>query len=263
MRALSITAFCRQNDLNRDEIKEWLIANGFLLDLYHATEKGKNAGISSAVTRDGNRYLVYNEQAQAVILENCAKETEEPGLDYGAFPKLRLGNFVILDTETTGLGRDDEVVELGIIDSEGKILYQSLFLPQKQIHWAASKVNGLTNEDLADAPLFQDEWENIKRAVGNKIIVGHNISFDKKLITQTLQRYGLNTGEAARLFRNCRDSVTIAREHIYAENYRLETLCMKLGLADGQKHRACDDCLMVLRLLEAIERGNTGLEEPW
>lgn len=254
MNKVSLSTFCRENGLVRDEVKEWLIENGYLVDIYHATELGKNIGISTAMTRDGNPYLVYNGQAQDILREGFVKAQDESGQECAAFPRLRLKEFVILDTETTGLRGDDEVVELGMIDSKGNILYQSLFRPQKQIHYAASKVNGLFNKDLVDEPLFKDEWENIKNAIGSRIIIGHNIAFDKTMIMQTLARYDMNDNEAKRMFRNCRDSMVIARQHLSAENYRLETLCRTLGIVDEQKHRACDDCLMVLRLLEAIEQ---------
>ena len=46
MNKVSLSTFCRENGLVRDEVKEWLIENGYLVDIYHATEQGKNIGIS-------------------------------------------------------------------------------------------------------------------------------------------------------------------------------------------------------------------------
>ena len=46
----------------------------------------------------------------------------------GRFKKLLIpDDALILDTETTGIGIDDEVVELAILDLSGRCLYESLF----------------------------------------------------------------------------------------------------------------------------------------
>lgn len=108
------------------------------------------------------------------------------------FTKLNIpDDFIMLDTETTGLENDDEVVELGIIDARGNELYSCTFRPEKAVNPEAAKVSGLTNEKLADSPLFRDEWPKIKAVIADHPVIAHNIDFDSRLLAQTARKYGL------------------------------------------------------------------------
>ena len=69
-----------------------------------------------------------------------------------SIPELKDIDFVVLDTETTGTGMDDEITELGIIDSNGKEVYRSLFNVRKQIPHFVQEINGITNAKLIGKP---------------------------------------------------------------------------------------------------------------
>ena len=56
-----------------------------------------------------------------------------------------------LDTETTGLHNSAEVIELGIVDDDGNVLFDELVRPRGKIDPAAGRVHGITQEMLADA----------------------------------------------------------------------------------------------------------------
>ena len=173
-----------------------------------------------------------------------------------AYSRIKIKDFVILDTETTGLEEDDEIIELSILDSVGKELYHCMFKPEKRIHWQASKLTGITNKVLDKsfmAQRFWNEWENIKRSVGGKRIIAHNVEFDYRLMEQTADRYGVDTCEIDNLFEGCIDSIDIAKAHVISPNYKLLTLCSVLGIQETQRHRASDDCLMILEMLRKIE----------
>lgn len=173
------------------------------------------------------------------------------------FEKLKISNFVILDTETTSTSKDDEVVELSVLSEDGEELYHSFFEPEKEMNIFASKKNGIYTKDLKGKPKFKDEWEKIKRAIDGKTIVGHNIEFDERLIFQTLSRYNLDVLDAQKLFVNSIDSLEIAQKHIKdAPNYKLETLMRMAGINEEEHHRASYDCLHTLCVLQAIETGN-------
>lgn len=170
------------------------------------------------------------------------------------FRVLNISNFVVLDTETTGLYKDDEVIELSVIDELGRELYHSLFKPEKKMGEAALRVTGLDNPMLENEPLFKDEWKNIKQAVGEKKILGHNISYDYRITLATAKRYGINENEVKSLFHDCIDSKEIAKKYLRSRSYKLAYLCKKLGITESQKHRATYDCLQTLQMLRRLER---------
>ena len=91
-------------------------------------------------------------------------------------------NFVIFDTETTGVGPEDEIVELGIIDCRGTVLYDGMFKPSQRMNPAASKVSGITDEMLADKPRFVDEFPGIFAYMfGHNGVVAFNEAFDERM----------------------------------------------------------------------------------
>ena len=71
-------------------------------------------------------------------------------------------NYLIIDTETTGIKKDDEIIELGIVNQNGKKIYHSFFNPYKEINIEAQKINHIKKNMLINKPKFIDEWPKIK-----------------------------------------------------------------------------------------------------
>mgnify|MGYP006445668973 CR=1 FL=1 len=65
-------------------------------------------------------------------------------------------NFVVLDTETTGLDHGDEIVEIAVVDAEGRTLLDERIRPSVPISPEAQAIHGITMESLADAPQWPD-----------------------------------------------------------------------------------------------------------
>ena len=271
---LSLSAICKSLKISRSEVKRWLIKNGYIIDVYTATDKGKELGIEERQKRTGGTKLLYNTKAQEYIKSNASvfsltestitrvtrvssieDEYQTPNLEYMDFNKLGLNysDYLIIDTETTGLKENDEVAELAILDFYGNELYHSLYEPQKDVFWAAAKKTGLSKRKLAGFPKFVDEWKRIVETVNGKKLIAHNAEFDCRLIMQTLDRYGLNKLEGKVLFDGCVDSMELAKKNVHSSSYSLESLCKKFGIVDEQKHRATYDCLMLLKFLRALE----------
>lgn len=105
--------------------------------------------------------------------------------------KVNSDKYVILDTETTGLNDDDQVIQLTIIDLKGKTLINSYFYTDQPVHWAAQKVHNISNKTIKKAPKWTNRWAEIEEILKNKIILAHNKSFDLRLIEQTCDRHNI------------------------------------------------------------------------
>ena len=94
----------------------------------------------------------------------------------------KLTDYVVLDTETTGLSPEkDQVVEIGIITvKNGEITneYTSLIKPTIPISSEATAINGISESDLRDAPQLEDIIPDVVSRIKNQIVVGHNVTFD-------------------------------------------------------------------------------------
>lgn len=94
-------------------------------------------------------------------------------------------NPIFLDTETTGTGHDDVIIEVGIVDMEGKVLYDRLVNPGRHIPEESSAVNEITDEMVKDAMNWKDQWPEIKSILLNHVIGIYNADFDMRLLRQT------------------------------------------------------------------------------
>ena len=99
--------------------------------------------------------------------------------------QIRALDPLYLDTETTGFGPDDVVIEIGIVDAKGDLVFESLVNPNKPIPEESSAINGITDEMVADAPTWKDIWEKVDQVLKNRIVGIYNAEFDLRLLKQT------------------------------------------------------------------------------
>lgn len=96
---------------------------------------------------------------------------------------------MILDTETTGLGEKDVIIQLAAIDIDGNVLVDSLVKPKKRksISKEATEIHGITTRKLQNAPHFADVfYDLIPYLDGKRRFLIYNFDFDTRLIIQTL-----------------------------------------------------------------------------
>jgi DNA polymerase III epsilon subunit-like protein len=82
-----------------------------------------------------------------------------------ALSLLSGGEFVVLDSETTGLGTPIDFVEVGVVSRRGETLFDSLICPSCPIEAGASRVHGHTRESLAQERSFFELYPDILDAL--------------------------------------------------------------------------------------------------
>ncbi len=102
-------------------------------------------------------------------------------------------NWVVLDTETTGLSAQDEIVQIAVLDSDGKTLLDTYVRPTRSIPADATAIHGITDADVQRAPPFPEVYDELKRIITGKTVVIYNAVFDLRLIRQTLQIHGVSS----------------------------------------------------------------------
>jgi DNA polymerase-3 subunit epsilon len=98
---------------------------------------------------------------------------------------LATGAFVILDTETTGLGVDAEICQIAIIDPTGAVLLDTLVKPTRPIPWDAIAIHHITNEMVVDAPLFAVLVPQLRALLDGRAVVIYNAAFDTRMLAQS------------------------------------------------------------------------------
>jgi DNA polymerase III epsilon subunit-like protein len=99
---------------------------------------------------------------------------------------------IYLDTETTGTGLQDEIVEIAVIDHDGIILLDKLIKPKIKIPKEASQIHQITNELVRNAPTWADIWPDLKSVLSNREVAIYNAEFDLRLMRQSSLKYGLS-----------------------------------------------------------------------
>ena len=172
-------------------------------------------------------------------------------------------NFVILDTETTGLDDMGRIVELSCIDREGTVLVNSLVNPGVPIPPAASVIHGITDVDVADSPHFIDLWPQVWAALrGAERILMYNGSYDSRLIRQSLDGDVGALAQVDTLRYGCMMQL-YARFYGAFNEYRGSYTWQRLGQAvnqcgltwDGTAHRALADTRATLAILNYMAAG--------
>lgn len=160
--------------------------------------------------------------------------------------------FIVLDTETTGLDKNDEIIEISIISHDGTVLLDTLIKPLKKIPQAAINIHGITNEDVKNAPRWRDIHNIFSELVLGKTVVIYNRNFDTRLIKQTCKKYALQApsfqSKCAMLL-YARYNGTINK---YTGDYRWHKLTdatSHFGMTIQSSHRALEDARLTLYLM--------------
>ncbi len=103
---------------------------------------------------------------------------------------VRSGQFLILDTETTGLERG-EVVQIGVIDASGKTLIDTFVKPREPIPPSTTRIHGITNQMVAKAPPFETVVENLRQILTGQHVIVYNAVYDRKMLHQSAEAAGI------------------------------------------------------------------------
>src|SRR5215216_407216 len=105
-----------------------------------------------------------------------------------------LEEFVVLDVETTGLQPSRQrIIEIAIAQfCAGAVTnqWESLCRPGRRVPAYITKLTGIDDDLLEDAPSFGDIAESAIGHLTNAVIVGHNVGFDLGFLNAELERVG-------------------------------------------------------------------------
>lgn len=219
--------------------------------------------LDETLTNTNEEIVEVSEEAIAEAVEENTEETtlktENSLYDkFEEYSGLNPDECVILDTETTGLGHGDKIVELSVIDLYGNTLYNQMFDPQMPMPDNASRVNGITDDMLKGKPTFEAELPAINKVLANKILIGWNVPFDEKMLGFEYAYVSQN-----KTWKGMWDAmIAFARSNNMKNNFgryscKLVKAKSMLGLGDSQEHRSLADCIDTLAVMKTFIGGET------
>lgn len=152
--------------------------------------------------------------------------------------KAVLDNALILDTETSGLDDRSQLVQIAVIDCAGRLEYQTLVRPTIPIPADATKIHGITNEHVKDAPRWPDIAPEVIGLIGRRNVLAYNSAYDSRVLKQTSDAHGY---DHPMFFWSC--IMNMYMDFMGRNRWdRLEKACGEIGYQfEGQQHTAlCD-----------------------
>lgn len=182
------------------------------------------------------------------------KLSDMPEIKYStitkSFNKDKLVNFIVVDTETTGLkassGRIVQLSAVKYVDWEATEVWNSLIDPKMDISKSASDINGITNELVSGKPTIKQVAKSFIEFVSGYDVIGYNLPFDLKFLyaegidlTQTKRKYYDVLALARKAYKNDLDEFKLIDVAQYNGVY-------------FNPHNSLNDCLATGEVFEKI-----------
>jgi DNA polymerase III subunit epsilon len=172
-------------------------------------------------------------------------------MDPSATP-IAAAEYVCVDTETNGRpGEDCELTEVGAVLVGGGELherFESLVRVERPLSRGIERFTGITQQMVDAAPPPEEVLPRLKEMVGERILVAHSASFDRRVLAQAFERAGIEWREPPIL---C--TVAMARRFApLARQRKLAPLAQALGIEVAGVHRALVDAETCARVFCAL-----------
>jgi len=166
---------------------------------------------------------------------------------------------VVLDTETTGIGAEKghRIIEIGCVELVDRKLtgrhYHQYVNPQRPSDEEAVAVHGITDEFLADKPLFEQVAQSFYDFIDGAELVIHNAPFDVGFMDMEFRRVGMPQTSS---FCSILDTLVLARDMHPGQRNSLDALCRRYGIDNS--HRELHGALLDAEILSDVYLMMTG-----
>ncbi len=161
-------------------------------------------------------------------------------------------DFVIFDSETTGLSSPVDFVGIAVVSAQGETLFDSLLKPSCRIEPAARAIHGHSAKSLSGAPRFFEVYADLLEVLYQRRVIVFNASYDRRVWDEAIRHLGARGALAGVLPRwECamrQYARFVGERSRRGRGYRPQKL-------PGGDHTALGDALATLRLIERMAEG--------
>ena len=166
---------------------------------------------------------------------------------------------IVLDTETTGFDpkTGDRLIEVGCIEIEDLLptgrTFHRFVNPQRLIPADATRVHGITDDKVKDAPKFAEIVADLAEFIGDAPVIAHNAQFDRNFIDYEYRLCGHVLLPEGRWI----DTLQLAQKRWPGMPNSLDALCKryKVSLADRSFHGALIDARLLAEVYLELRGG--------
>ena len=200
-----------------------------------------------------------HEELQAEFVQYYQTESKKRKTEEPCSPKKKfITREIILDTETTGLGNSDRIVEISMLElvdgTKTGRKFHRFINPDTKISQKSIEIHKITNEKVKDCPKFEDLAEEIIKFIGNGTIIAHNASFDRRMLNCEMRRCGWEEYPEKRFI----DTLEISRYLYPREKNNQDALCTRFGIDNHNRvstgiHSAAEDTAHLYLIYKELE----------
>lgn len=159
--------------------------------------------------------------------------------------------YAIIDVETTGgTARHERITEIAVVLHDGERVvdtFSTLINPERSIPWSITRLTGISDAMVADAPKFYEVAKRIVEITEGAVFVAHNVTFDYGFVKEEFARLGYVFS------RKQLCTVRMSRKAFPGlRSYSLSSLKQHFGIQSDRAHRALDDTLATVQVFERI-----------
>ncbi len=170
---------------------------------------------------------------------------------------LAFPNLAFLEVDTTGLSADAEIIRVMVMDAQSSAVLDQLVKPSRHLTAEISRITGISNQDVEQAPAITQVWERLRKAIQGSYVLSYNLDFDMGKLKETARRHNLE--EELAIIEEC----LMQRAMLYFDisSYpKLETLCRRIGhpLPEQPRQTALDRARGQIHLLSAMANAIIG-----
>ncbi|MGQ9366296.1 DNA polymerase III subunit epsilon [Azospirillum sp. ST 5-10] len=166
---------------------------------------------------------------------------------------------IVLDTETTGFKPEEghRIVEIGCVELVNHVQTGERFHvyinPQRAMPAEAAAVHGLTDDFLADKPLFTEVVADFLAFIGEAPLVIHNAAFDMAFLNAELGWAGFGALAGSRAV----DTLALAKQKFPGSPATLDALCKRFGVDNSGRsyHGALLDAQLLAEVYLELRGG--------
>ncbi len=163
---------------------------------------------------------------------------------------------IVLDTETTGIEPKEghRIIEIGCVEVINRRLTGNHFHvyinPGRQIEQEAIEVHGITNEFLADKPIFADVAQDFVEFIKGAQLVIHNAPFDVGFMDHEFAMEPKTKSVVTKDICDVLDTLVMARRMHPGQKNNLDALCRRYGIDNS--HRELHGALLDAEILADV-----------
>lgn len=161
-------------------------------------------------------------------------------------------DYVVLDLENPNF-RQNSICAIGIVlVKDNKVIEKkySLINPEDSFDRINMDITKIAPHMVRESPTLPEYWHEIENLLTNNIVVGHNITYDLRVLSKSLQRYNIPIPDF-----NFICTLSLSRKNLKLSSYKLENIAKHLHIIYNP-HNAIEDARAAQELFEQINRHN-------